>query len=136
MPQVHFFARIREGQLRLSPGQDIILKTAEINEGQCYDVASGKFTVSVSGRYAFAFQYCVQANQNGYIDIVKQGTTLERSTFQTSNTGYQCMLMQTFTTAAISDQIWVRSAPDFSGSYLFDNMYTKLTSFSGVLMLL
>ncbi|KAH3807443.1 hypothetical protein DPMN_135784 [Dreissena polymorpha] len=131
LPQVHFFVRIAEGPLTLSPYQNIIFKKAQINKGQGYDVASGKFTVSVPGLYAFAVQYCVQANQAGYIDIVKQGTILQRSLSEKGGAGNQCVSMQAFTKAAISDQIWVRSAA--FNSYLYDNSYL-FTSFSGVLI--
>ncbi|KAH3755707.1 hypothetical protein DPMN_190405 [Dreissena polymorpha] len=132
IPQVHFFVRITENPLTPSSEQIIIFKNAQINEGQGYDVASGKFTVSVPGLYAFVVQFCVGPSQSesGYIDIVKQGTILQRSLCEKS-VGYQCTSMQAFTRAAISDQIWVRSAR-FS-SYVYDNtdMYT---SFSGVLI--
>ncbi|KAH3807427.1 hypothetical protein DPMN_135768 [Dreissena polymorpha] len=133
IPQVHFFVRIAEGPLTLSPGQDIIFKKTEINEGQGYDVASGKFTVSVPGLYAFAVQYCVDPHQGGYIDIVKQGTILQRSlSDKKSSNAYQCMFMQAFTRAAISDQIWVKSGTH-SSSHLYDNS-NMFTSFSGVLI--
>ncbi|KAH3755662.1 hypothetical protein DPMN_190360 [Dreissena polymorpha] len=131
IPQVHFFVRIAEGPLTLSSGQNIIFTNAQINEGHGYDVASGKFTVSVPGLYAFAVQYCVQPNQYGHIDIVKQGTILQRSIFQKSSDAYQCVSMQAFTRAAISDQIWVKSG--FSSSNLYDNE-NMFTSFSGVLI--
>ncbi|KAH3755669.1 hypothetical protein DPMN_190367 [Dreissena polymorpha] len=130
IPQVYFNARSSNGgHFTLSPGQDIIFQSVNINEGQGYDVASGRFTVSVPGMYAFAVQFCVQATQHAYIDIVKQGTILQRSISQIA--GYHCMSMQAFTMAAISDQIWVRSA-DVT-SYLYDDG-NSFTSFSGVLI--
>ncbi|KAH3755705.1 hypothetical protein DPMN_190403 [Dreissena polymorpha] len=132
IPQVHFFARIAEGQLIISPGQNIIFTNAQINEGQGYDVASGKFTVSVPGLYAFAVQYCVRPNQNGYIDIVNQGTILQRSLFEKNSAGPKCVSMQAFTRAAISDQIWVKSGT-VSSSDLHGNIY-MFKSFSGVLI--
>ncbi|XP_052216175.1 hemicentin-1-like isoform X2 [Dreissena polymorpha] len=131
IPQVHFYVRIAEGSSTLSPGQNIIFTNAQINEGQGYDVASGKFTVSVPGLYAFAVQYCVQPHLYGYIDIVKQGTILQRSMFERRSEAYQCVSMQAFTRAAISDQIWVKSG--ISSSYLYDNE-NMFTSFSGVLI--
>ncbi|XP_052217888.1 uncharacterized protein LOC127835483 [Dreissena polymorpha] len=52
VPSIYFLARITSDAY-IQTTQDVVFQTVEVNEGQCYDPATGKFTASVSGMYLF-----------------------------------------------------------------------------------
>ncbi|KAH3869496.1 hypothetical protein DPMN_032665 [Dreissena polymorpha] len=131
IPVIYFYARLPAGSSSVSQGQTVVYTVVEVNEGQGYDSATGRFTVSVPGLYAFAVQTCIPAKQDIWLEIVNQNKTLQRASFNERSTAYPCVSMHVFTKADVSDQIWVKAA--YSNSQLYSDAY-RYTSFSGTLV--
>ncbi|KAH3805423.1 hypothetical protein DPMN_133726 [Dreissena polymorpha] len=107
IPTIYFYARLA---YNVNPSnQDVIFPTVTVNEGQGYNPGTGRFTVSVPGMYLFSVQMCVTNEKHCYLEIVQQGTTLQRSVFGDKSGYHSCVTMQAAAHVASGDQIWVRA---------------------------
>ncbi|XP_052237412.1 complement C1q-like protein 3 [Dreissena polymorpha] len=129
IPTIYFYARTAASS---TVSQTVVYTAVEVNEGQGYDPATGRFTVSVPGLYAFTVQYCLSNMYEAWLEIVNKKKTLQRSSMKDKSGTYPCVSMQVFTKADVSDQIWVQSTSG-SNSQLYTDSF-RYTSFSGALI--
>ncbi|KAH3805419.1 hypothetical protein DPMN_133722 [Dreissena polymorpha] len=129
VPTIYFRARITY-TTTIQQYQDVVFPTVEVNEGQGYDPATGKFTASGPGMYFFSVQYCNQYKTPAYLEIVHQSKTIQKSSYYENSGNYPCVTMQASTSVALGDRIWVRAT---STSALYADSY-RYNSFSGILI--
>ncbi|KAH3859895.1 hypothetical protein DPMN_102716 [Dreissena polymorpha] len=129
VPTIYFLARLTS-DTTIPTHQAVIFPHVEVNEGQGYDPATGKFTASIPGMYLFSFQYCNQYKQNVYFEIVHQSKTIQRSSYYENSGHYPCVTMQASTFVAMAEEVLVRA---FSTIFLSADSY-RYYSFSGTLI--
>ncbi|XP_052218005.1 complement C1q-like protein 4 [Dreissena polymorpha] len=127
IPTIYFYARTPESY-SVAEGQTVVYTAVEINEGQGYDPATGRFTAFVPGLYAFAVQYCMPYGKGVWLEIVNKKETFQRASFQDNNNNASCLSMQAFIKADVSDQIWVQALGNIE---LFNVETYRHSSFSG-----
>ncbi|KAH3805373.1 hypothetical protein DPMN_133676 [Dreissena polymorpha] len=131
VPTLYFRARITASTTDFSSGQDLVFPSVEVNEGKGYDSSTGKFTASITGMYLFSVQCCVHYQKYGYIEIVHQDKTLQRSTHYDSTGAGSCVTMQVSTPVSMGHQVWVRAT---GSSSLYADSSHRYTSFCGTLI--
>ncbi|KAH3859893.1 hypothetical protein DPMN_102714 [Dreissena polymorpha] len=124
-----FYARLAS-DANLVSNQDVVFPTVTVNEGQGYNPGTGRFTASVPGIYLFSVQICVLYEKYAYLEIVQQGTTLQRSVFSDKSGHHSCVTMQAAARVASGDQIWLRATS--SCYFIADSL--RYTSFLGALI--
>ncbi|KAH3809847.1 hypothetical protein DPMN_138227 [Dreissena polymorpha] len=124
-----YFHAFNVAEYSFDTSQIVVYTTVRVNEGQCYDLKTGRFTVSVPGLYVFTVHYDVGPSARAYLAIVHQGAKKQESYIHHTSNDYESASMQVFIKVAKSDQIWVQAQ---QGSNLYSS--TTYNSFTGVLI--
>jgi len=109
--------------------QDIIFQQVTANEGNGYNAATGRFTCTVPGIYAFSLQHCVDRDRYSHVAIVKDGSIVMAGVAH-GETWYPCATVQAYVRLQAGEQVWARATFE---SYLHDSG-ARMNALSGVLI--
>ncbi|KAH3840940.1 thrombospondin-2-like isoform X2 [Dreissena polymorpha] len=127
VPMILF--RVRSpSHIYTSQGANIVFSIIDINEGRGYDAESGQFRAPVNGTYSFIAQYCVAEQGFAQIELVKDGSSLQKGGIMASLTRH-CADLHAMVFLHRGERVWIRStfATHFSESLL------AWSTFSGAL---
>ncbi|KAH3809787.1 hypothetical protein DPMN_138166 [Dreissena polymorpha] len=108
IPSIYFHA-FNVTDYSLDTSQIVVYTTWRVNEGQCYDLKTGRYTVSVPGHYVFTVHYDVGPSAHAYLAIVHRGAKKQESYIHHKSNDYESASKQVFIKVAKSDQIWVQA---------------------------
>ncbi|XP_052282153.1 coadhesin-like [Dreissena polymorpha] len=128
IPDILFRVRTPSDQ-SLMANDDVLFKRVLINDGEAYNVESGRFTSPVDGTYSFILQYCVAPNRFAHVEIVKNGKSLQRGAIIAAR-WTQCANLHSMTWLQAGHHIWIRCTYP---TLLYEDRYAW-TTFSGALM--
>ena len=116
-------------------GKVVRFTTVETNDGDAYDVSTGKFTAPMDGSYIFYTTVCSKASQWVLIRLKAAGRIIAST--GNYHSGYSsCSSTGGMSVLSKGDQVWVEGAYSDTGAIYSSktSSYPTFPSFSGMLI--